>query len=404
MQPQDKTNSNDDSKSSGGLNSVDRAKAANPAADVIRQKINALYSHEPDAKDEASEVRQLKVRTKHQDVMYKLTTSGLSLADIQTKWHEYYTQLPDKEKHEVWQEFYSAQNQVSHHQATHPSHHKAEPAKVIQAPMTNPLLAQPDNPEVHSVAEVKNQLLGKVRTRNKMSVSHHARSLAFGLGMGALVVLVLLFSFFNERIIAPLITPSRNVSNTPIIIDPNSPVTDKVPKIIIPKINVEIPVVYNEPSVEEHAVQAALERGVVHYANTPLPGERGNAAIFGHSSNNILNRGKYKFAFVLLSRLEVDDTFYLTKDGKRYVYRIYDKRIVAPTDTWVLGKTDKTASVTLITCDPPGTTLKRLVVFGEQITPDPSSNIASSVTGPTDEVQVIPSNGQSLWSRITSWF
>jgi hypothetical protein len=45
--------------------------------------------------------------------MYELTTSGKSLADIQTQWHEYYVGLPDNEKHQVWQEFYKNQSAVS---------------------------------------------------------------------------------------------------------------------------------------------------------------------------------------------------------------------------------------------------------------------------------------------------
>jgi sortase A len=136
------------------------------------------------------------------------------------------------------------------------------------------------------------------------------------------------------------------------------------PEIIIPKINVEIPVVYDVNTIEEAAVEKGLERGVVHYANTSLPGQDGNVVIFGHSSNNIFNPGKYKFAFVLLSRLENGDTFYLQKDGKRYTYQIYKKQIVNPSNVGVLTDAEKSATATLITCDPPGTSTNRLVVVG----------------------------------------
>src|SRR5690606_19356372 len=135
----------------------------------------------------------------------------------------------------------------------------------------------------------------------------------------------------------------------------------KEAKVIIPKINVEIPVIYDETSVAEADFQEALERGVVHYATTSQPGENGNTVIFGHSSNNIFNSGKYKFAFVLLNRLEPGDTFMLHKDGVRYVYKVFDKKIVSPTDFSVLNPVEgKTATASLITCDPPGTTLNRL--------------------------------------------
>ena len=221
--------------------------------------------------------------------------------------------------------------------------------------------------------------------------------------MGSLVVLVLLFGFFNDRFIAPFITPSRSVSSTPILIDSNTAVGPE-PKVIIPKINVEIPVVYDEPSIQEDAIQAALERGVVHYATTPDPGQKGNAVIFGHSSNNLLNQGKYKFAFVLLNRLENGDTFYLNKDGVRYAYRIFEKKIVSPTEIGVLGTTSKPDTATLITCDPPGTSTNRLVVIGEQISPDPTANKASTATNSNNQTTIIPSNAPSLWQRIKEFF
>jgi sortase A len=213
-----------------------------------------------------------------------------------------------------------------------------------------------------------------------------------------------LFGFFNERFIAPFITPSRTISSTPIITDiTNSEDISPNPVIIIPKINIEIPVVYDEPSIDESAVQHSLEKGILHYPTTSNPGEQGNAVFFGHSSSNILNNGKYKFAFVLLNRLEIGDTFMIQKDGKRYVYKVSNRKIVPPTDVSVLNPLDH-PTATLITCDPPGTNVNRLVVVGDQISPDPGTNIASSV--PLDAVTVpqsLPSQSPTLWSRMWHW-
>jgi sortase A len=140
---------------------------------------------------------------------------------------------------------------------------------------------------------------------------------------------------------------------------------------------------------------------VVHYADTALPGYDGNVAIVGHSSNNIFNKGKYKFAFVLLSRLEPGDTFYLQKGGKRYTYEVYQKKIVKPNDVSVLQPSDRPATATLITCDPPGTSINRLVITGEQISPSPSKNKPLQAKGQlASQTKVIPSNSESLWSRL----
>ncbi len=376
---------------------------ANPAAEVIRKKIESLYASDTAGKAQPDTAGTARRYSKHQEYMQRLSTSGKSLAEIQTAWHNYYVSLSDAEKHEVWQEFYR-------NHGRNPA--LASPATAAKdqtdAPRPEePAQTPPQAPDTQrSTAEIKSQLLNKVNSRSKLKAKHHFQSILFGLGMGSLVMLVLLFGFFNERFIAPFITPSRVVSSTPIIIDPNdTSAVSKEPKVIIPKINVEIPVVYDEPSVQEDAVQKALERGVVHYATTENPGEKGNAVIFGHSSNNILNRGQYKFAFVLLHKLEVGDTFYLHFEGTRYAYRVFEKKVVDPTEIGVLNDhADKPATATLITCDPPGTALKRLVVVGEQITPDPATNTASSAIEPDDDPAILPSNAPSLWDRITDWF
>ncbi len=376
----------------------------NAAADLIRQKINALYTKEPNPREEQIEAEAARrQRSKHQAFMHELTTSGRSLAEIQTAWHHYYVALPDQEKHEVWQEFYAAHSKIAGQ--AKPAGTPTPPAEARQIYHTqHHEPAKPHLPDMRSAADIKKQLIGNVQTRTRTRRGGHFRSLLFGLSMGGVVVAVLLLGFFNERIIAPFITPSKSVSSTPIIIDPTSTAVGPEPKIIIPKINVEIPVVYTEPSIAEAAVQRALEGGVLHYATTPGPGETGNGVIFGHSSNNILNKGKYKFAFVLLNRMEAGDTFMVQKDSKRYVYRVFDKKIVKPSDLSVLGPTEKASTFTLITCDPPGTALNRLIVVGEQITPDPNANVASTAAqNPVAQPAVLPSNSPSLWRRFTSW-
>lgn len=371
------------------------------AANLIRSKLNSIYSSEPDAVSEAIESIQepAKERSKHQRFMAELASSGKSFAQIQTEWHEYYLKLSDKEKHEVWNEFYSVQghkpNFDSQPQPKSPEVQMAQIGSFDQDPTINKI----KKPE--SVADLKKQLTSRVRSRNKLTKNQHFKSLAFGLGAGVFTLALMLFGFFNERFIAPFITPSKNVSSTPLIADSLSGEVGSEPRLIIPKINVELPVVYDVKTIEEHDIQEGLERGVVHYSTTSNPGEQGNGAIFGHSSNNILNKGKYKFAFVLLSRLEKDDTFYVEKDGIRYVYRIYDKKIVPPSDVSVLSDVPgKKSTMALITCDPPGTTINRLVVWGEQISPDPNNNVASTAQKTAESPGTLAGNPESLWSRM----
>lgn len=380
-------------------NQSDDNRGANRAADLIRSKLKILYNQEPDARAEQQEAESTRVKSKHQQFMYDLTTSGKSLADIQTAWHQYYADLPDNEKHAVWKEFYDNQKQAS---GQHNAPADAKAADHTGAGHTNL------NHSVIADRRSRKSIRTTIRANSRKARINrgHLHSLLFGLGSATIVLLIFLFSFFNQFVIMPFIQPGSNVSDTPIIIDPNSTVATTENKIIIPKINVEIPVDYSQTTTSSAAIENALDSGVVHYPTTVKPGDIGNAAFFGHSSNNIFNKGKYKFAFLLLSKLQNGDIFYLSYNGTLYTYKVIDKKIVKPTDVQVLGSVEnQTATASLITCDPPGTTINRLVVVGQQITPDPAKNSTSSsqTVQTTDPVDQLPGNGPTLWNRFWNW-
>jgi len=142
--------------------------------------------------------------------------------------------------------------------------------------------------------------------------------------------------------------------------------------LIIPKINVDAPIIWLK-TVDEQTMLAELEKGVVHYANTSKPGEGGNCAITGHSSNYWWSQGKYNTVFALLDKLTNGDKAIILKDGKKYVYEMTGNEIVSPNQVSVLDPT-KEPTLTLITCYPVGTNLNRLVVRLKQIEPKPKNN------------------------------
>jgi LPXTG-site transpeptidase (sortase) family protein len=412
----------------------------NAAANLIRQKLAAIYADEPDAHQEAAEVAAMQMpMSRHQQYMQSLQASGRSWVDIQNAWHAYYQGLSDQEKHEVWQEFYAASQPTTPFQQQVYQQSQPQPQAQAQPMAYNPAPAAPTTPmpapqpqmdtfepavipahyrtleptEVEpskselrpSVADIKKRIQQTVIGSNKLQKSDHLKSLGFGLATGAVFVFIIMFGFFNELFISPFIQPSRKASETPIIVNTADAVVGATPKVIIPKINVEIPVDYSQTTTDENAIEAALDKGIVHYPTTVMPGQAGNAAFFGHSSNNIFNPGKYKFAFVLLHKMVEGDTFYLTSGGKSYAYQVISRQVVDPTEVGVLGPVpNETATATLITCDPPGTSLKRLVVVGRQISPDPSGNAAPAGENPilatTTPTTNLPGNGPTLWSRI----
>lgn len=368
------------------------------AADLVRKKVEAAYKTEPKAATDAADTffaRDDSHFSPHQKYLMRLTGSGKSLAEIQAAWHEYYAGLPDEQKHQVWQEFYASHAQASHYA-------QAMPQMVVGQ-------MEPEKPKPKSLKTKRDNADELAQDWDKTSLAslkpmQHLQSLLFGLGVGVVVVIIFLFGFFNERFIAPFIQPSRSVTNTPIISE--NAISNPNPEIIIPKINVELPVVYGMDSIVEQDVQKALENGVLHYADTPLPGQNGNVVIIGHSAVNLFVSGHYKFAFTLLRKLDNGDTIYLQKDGKRYTYQIYKKQTVKPTDVGVLGPAEKPSTVTLITCDPPGLNVNRLVVVAQQINPDPTRNIATNFNQNSiaTKAAIVPGNSPSLWSKIWGWF
>lgn len=379
----------------------------NPAADAVRAKLKKLYATEPDAFEEEKQAEAANHRSKHQQFMHELNNSGKNLAEVQTAWHNYYVALPDSEKRAVWQEFYASNDNPA---ANSPLKSKiatpTETEKIahvrnqMHAHTTKSKKARKDRREASGIQDE----IREHATKKKLTKKQHLHSLFFGLGVGTVTIMVFLLSFFNEVIIAPFIQPARTSAETPLIVGSETVAPTKEPQVIIPKINVQIPIRFDITSNSEESMQKELESGIAHYPTTSNPGENGNGAYFGHSSNNIFNKGDYKFAFVLLNQLVPGDTFYISKDGKLYTYKVFDKKVVEPYQTEVLNPIDgHPATATLITCDPPGTSLRRLVVVGDQINPDPSSNTLATtkIIENASDTQLV-GNGETLWGRVMS--
>jgi LPXTG-site transpeptidase (sortase) family protein len=213
--------------------------------------------------------------------------------------------------------------------------------------------------------------------------------------IGIFLVVLLLFK-------APIVLSELNYTfghkntNTPAV----AALTAVAPtdnSIIIPKINVNAPIEYIS-SVQENDILTALESGVVHYANTALPGQPGNVAIFGHSSNDWWEPGNYKFVFVLLDKLSPGDMVYIDYQGIRYGYQVQSSTVVDPTDVAVLNPTP-TPTLTLITCSPPGTSLRRLIVTAKQVTPSPTT-VTPTPTPQSQTTATLPSSSPGFFTQV----
>ncbi len=137
--------------------------------------------------------------------------------------------------------------------------------------------------------------------------------------------------------------------------------------IVIPKIGANANIIANVNPANESEYLEALKRGVAHAAGTAFPGEGGHIFLFAHSTDYIWNVGTYNAVFYLLYKLEKNDEINLFFKGQRYVYKVVDKRIVDPSEVEYITRKTNNEFLTLQTCWPPGTTLKRQLVFATRV-------------------------------------
>lgn len=106
-----------------------------------------------------------------------------------------------------------------------------------------------------------------------------------------------------------------------------------------------------------------LSESLIHFGGTALPGDYGNAVIFGHSTLPFFYNPKdYKTIFSTLPKLKEGDEIFAEYDGIKYRYVVEEMLVVKPQDIQVLEQKFDDSYLTLVTCVPPGTYLERLIV------------------------------------------
>ena len=151
----------------------------------------------------------------------------------------------------------------------------------------------------------------------------------------------------------------------------------------IPKIKAEAPIILNVDPWNENEYRQKLKIGVAHAKTTSPPGEKGVSYLFAHSSDNPWSIGRYNTIFFRLGELNINDEILIFKDGKKYVYKVTDKKIVWPSEVEYLKQktsnysssdqaklgsreVNRSSQLILQTCYPIGTAFQRLLIFAEK--------------------------------------
>lgn len=141
-----------------------------------------------------------------------------------------------------------------------------------------------------------------------------------------------------------------------------NPSSNQKNQVDISSYTISIPTIKIEEAVVS-TMDTDLEKHLVNYQGTSIPGRNGNAVIFGHSTlPQLFSVRDYKTIFANAYKLKNGDNIYAMLNGVTYTYRIFKTIVVDPSDSSALVQDYDNSYLTLVTCTPPGTIWKRLVV------------------------------------------
>ena len=390
----------------GGQSSSDLQRQA--AAALARKKVLAAYAES--AKKAAKEVGTDNARMKDEPVTTKINSE--SWKKYHSAWQDYYQRY--------YSEYYSkaAQNYVAKERLKD-AREKAEEEEILNSLTRSSAklgkkgsmsLGTGENidgsaEEVSEIDEIKSRLRHRIRKKETESDKNTRRKRhLMPILAGLAVVLVILFLQYNRLIFAPImayVSPGNAPPSQIEAIDPT--ITQNVspePRLIIPKLNVDVPVHFG---IQLSEVMSAMNNGVAHYriaGASAYPGEIGNLVITGHSAGDVYSSNPYKYIFSGLERLEDGDLIYVNYNSTRYTYRVIKKEVVDPSNVAALViETDK-PMLTLVTCTPLGTSRYRLLVTSEQISPNVEGAEEAEQFTPSTETEALPSNEPSFFEGI----
>lgn len=152
--------------------------------------------------------------------------------------------------------------------------------------------------------------------------------------------------------------------------DASDALVDKIDpyfSVSIPKINAKSNIISNVDSSNSEEYLESLKKGVAHAKGTNFPGQNKLIYLFSHSTDSPLNFSQYNAVFYSLKRLEKNDKINIYFLGKKYVYRVKEKIIAEASDVSYLKDDGLGEKLVLQTCDPPGTSFKRLIIVAVPI-------------------------------------
>ena len=392
----------------GGQSSSDLQRQA--AAAIARRKVLAAYAES--AKKASKEASRNDAHMKNEPISPKINSE--SWKRYHSAWQDYYQKY--------YSEYYSkAARTYIEKEKLKAAREKAEEEEILSSLTRssakinknsglslggNMNSETTDGPgvEQESIRSNLRKIIRKKATDNAKKARRNRHLIPILAGLVA--VLVVLFLQYNRLIFAPImayVSPGNAPASEIDAIDPTiTQAVSSEPRLIIPKLNVDVPIHFDIPLSE---VMSAMNNGVAHYriaGASAYPGEIGNLVITGHSAGDIYSSNPYKYIFSGLERLEDGDLIYVNYNSVRYTYKVIKKEVVEPSNVASLVVNTDKPLLTLVTCTPLGTSRYRLLVTGEQISPsyDGAEESENLPTVDRNEEQSLPSNEPSFFEGI----
>jgi len=142
--------------------------------------------------------------------------------------------------------------------------------------------------------------------------------------------------------------------------------SEKENRIEIPSINITAPILVVR---EEKEIESALEKGVVLFPGSALPGEKGITIIHGHSSPPNWPKIKYDWVFNNLNNLSEGNEIILIFNHRKLHYFVIKKIIISKNKDIFANNQELTNLsnydniLLLISCWPPGYNKQRIIII-----------------------------------------
>lgn len=199
----------------------------------------------------------------------------------------------------------------------------------------------------------------KLNLRSRKTIALVLASLGVLLLVCSLVILVPVFApIIKEEVVYSTSNPSSREQRA----DTAKPVDPQF-SIIIPKIGANAPVIAEVNPFNEAEYQQKLTKGVAHARGSVFPNEPGTTFLFAHSASNFGLASRYNAIFYLIHKLEPGDEIIVYYLGKKQSYTVRELRYVEESQADIMFADAPENRLVLMTCWPPGTSLRRLLVI-----------------------------------------